>query len=296
MRQPPDSTKSTGPRTQAGKARARLNALKRTFPAGSFKESMIALGEDPEEYSRLYRDLLAAYEPADRLWAKQVEDLAQLYWRRARLERAKDGIVREKMERLERERLRRRRETDRIMQGTPVEMVMQLGLRHAEDSPTKFKEMLSHLENLLDAAERRDFSASYQEIIEMVFGRQPTWQACKITQLFSRFARLEASNPPPDEGGYQELVDLLRSEVCTVHEDFQLFMREHGEVSAAARDACLAPSGRNWNGVIRQENGLDRAIDRKVRILLALRRNWERQKARIKRHECPGKAEIVKKR
>ena len=45
-----NSRKSTGPRTEAGKRRAGLNALKHGIhtQAQSFHASMIELGEDPE--------------------------------------------------------------------------------------------------------------------------------------------------------------------------------------------------------------------------------------------------------
>jgi hypothetical protein len=44
------------------------------------------------------------------------------------------------------------------------------------------------------------------------------------------------------------------------------------ESAAIEREACLAPEGETWSMMLRQEGALDRSIDRKVRILLRLRK------------------------
>ena len=55
---------------------------------------MLALGEDPEEFERLKRELAAALGSEDALSAAQIEYLARLCWRRARRERAKKSPAR----------------------------------------------------------------------------------------------------------------------------------------------------------------------------------------------------------
>ena len=52
---------------------------------------MLALGEDPEQLQTLIEELMSSYGPGDALWQKQVEDLAWLYSRRDRLERAQEA-------------------------------------------------------------------------------------------------------------------------------------------------------------------------------------------------------------
>ncbi len=241
---------------------------------------MIALGEDPAEYDRLYQDLVSAYQPTDALWAKQVEDLARLYWNRARLDRAKEGLQRKQLERLERQHRRFKQEMDRLTQDAPMEEVLKLGLRRAKDSPAKFKEMLCYLETLSHSAEQRDFSDKYKYTFEMLYGSEPTWQGSKIFGLFDRFVHPGMYNDPADELAYQELCSLVREEVRRVREEYDLYVQEHVEISAAERDASLAPSGSQWTWIIRQENALERAIDRKVKILMRMRGQAKRQKSR----------------
>jgi hypothetical protein len=106
---------STGPRTPQGKAQSRWNALKYggTVSPGTFRESMPALGEDGEAFDRLCAQLREAYRPADNVASLQVEDLAKLYWRRSRLERARDALLRSEIEQAREEEAERGREARR---------------------------------------------------------------------------------------------------------------------------------------------------------------------------------------
>jgi len=88
---------STGPRSEAGKARSRWNALRHGAYAGGrawTDEALRAIGEDPEEFQKLRANLLAGRGPSDDpLWNLQMEELARLYWRSGRLERAWQVLV-----------------------------------------------------------------------------------------------------------------------------------------------------------------------------------------------------------
>jgi hypothetical protein len=77
---------------------------------------------------------------------------------------------------------------------------------------------------------------------------------------------------PPGEPEYQELLRLLEEEIASVREEFDYAEKANEERAAIERDACLAPEGETWRMMLRQEAALDRSIDRKVRILLRLRK------------------------
>jgi hypothetical protein len=68
------------------------------------------------------------------------------------------------------------------------------------------------------------------------------------------------------------LLRLLGEEIASVEEELAYAERQNEERAAIERDACLAPQGETWNMLLRQEAALDRSIDRKVRILLRLRK------------------------
>ncbi|MGP8239666.1 MAG: hypothetical protein ACLQVW_30205, partial [Limisphaerales bacterium] len=70
----------------------------------------------------------------------------------------------------------------------------------------------------------------------------------------------------------QELLRLLDEEIASVREEFEYAEKANEERVAIEREACLAPEGETWSMLLRQEGALDRSIDRKVRILLRLRK------------------------
>ena len=91
-----NAQRSTGPRTAAGKQNSKFNSLKHGGYAAleHHHQTMLALGEDPEKFERLKRELAAALGPEDALSAAQIEYLAKLCWRRARRECAKKSPAR----------------------------------------------------------------------------------------------------------------------------------------------------------------------------------------------------------
>jgi hypothetical protein len=84
----------------------RMNALQHGCDAAPENDAVVmrALGEDPERYAALKRELATAYGPADALWDRQIEDLARLYWRRNRIERMETGLMRDALEEVEERR------------------------------------------------------------------------------------------------------------------------------------------------------------------------------------------------
>ena len=65
-----NSQRSTGPRSEAGKQSVRMNALQHGCDAAPENDAAVmrALGEDPERYAALKRDLATAYGPGDAFW------------------------------------------------------------------------------------------------------------------------------------------------------------------------------------------------------------------------------------
>jgi hypothetical protein len=77
---------------------------------------------------------------------------------------------------------------------------------------------------------------------------------------------------------HQDLLRLLDEEIAFLENEFQYAEDLNKEQAAATRDACLAPEGEQWKILLRREEHLDRAIDRKVRILLAMRKEFRKPK------------------
>jgi hypothetical protein len=272
-----NAEKSTGPRTPAGKENTKLNALKHGCRArdASDRNVMLALGEDPEEFDRIYRSLLASLGPGDVLWAKQVEDLAKLYWRRARLERARAGMVQRELAYWKFAEERRQQEVKRAAFAPDERLILDVSVPQPEDSAAGLKQILAYLEMLREQVKERDFCPRQRVVLEQLYGEKRSWRTALLGDLLRRFADTSDNySTPPGESEYGRLVALLEEEIGSVREESALLQREEKETSLAERDACLAPEGKQWGLLLRQENALDRAIDRKVRILVGLRDRW----------------------
>ena len=111
---------------------------------------------------------------------------------------------------------------------------------------------------------------------------------CKLLQRFCDAPRLAeqladeeerqflreigAPTEPPGEPEHQELLRLFEEEIASLQEEFAYAEQANEERAEIEREACLAPEGETWRMLLRQEAPLDRSIDRKVRILLRLRK------------------------
>jgi hypothetical protein len=82
-----NAQQSTGPRTPAGKRRARLNALKHGLCSRSFAQTVISSGEDRAQFERGLTLLRLALVPAGRAAGRMAELLARMMWTRSRAAR-----------------------------------------------------------------------------------------------------------------------------------------------------------------------------------------------------------------
>ncbi len=85
-----NARKSTGPKTERGKERARLNALRHGLTA----KQLVAEGEDFGDFARFNAELRETLSPADAVEEQLVECIAVSTWRLRRLWRAEVGAIR----------------------------------------------------------------------------------------------------------------------------------------------------------------------------------------------------------
>src|SRR5690349_14584084 len=71
-----NARKSTGPRTEEGKAASSKNAFKH----GLYSEEVLVPGEDLAQYEALLADLRAEHQPATPSEEILVDEMAQHYW------------------------------------------------------------------------------------------------------------------------------------------------------------------------------------------------------------------------
>jgi len=291
-----NSQRSTGPRSEAGKERMKMNALKHGCDAAPENEAAVmrALGEDPERYAALKQELVTAYGPGDALWDRQIEDLARLYWRRNRIERMQTGLMRDALEKVEEERSALARAlADVTFEPSQCEAVA-FNLPKPTHPCVRRRMLISLWGVIREQVRGEFFSRAQQNQIESYYQGELGWRPRQIVHLlgllhewayFWQHERAKVDKYVKDtfgdeagrEARYQELLRLLEEQIAAEEAAFAEEMQAQERKYAIARDACLAPIGETWEILVRQEMALDRSIDRKVKILLAMRKEHARQ-------------------
>ncbi len=263
-----NARKSTGPRTAAGKRRVSLNALKYGGYTGpnTMEQSMVLLGETPQEFHAFRLQHIASRRPADAIEQMLVDDIAMLAWKKRRINRAQQGLQLRKLEMLELARHRQALEVGRETADISQDEVLKSGLRRAAPSPSRFGEILSNLEVLKAFVARQDFSQDISAAITMLYGEIPTLRGAQIAHSFEDLG--EHGVESEEQRALESALKIaIEEEIRDVVEEYVLFLQEHVHISPALRDSTLAPVHPEWTAIVRHEYTLDRLIERKIRLL-----------------------------
>jgi hypothetical protein len=156
----------------------------------------------------------------------------------------------------------------------------------------RLRKLLSCLEVVREQAKQRTFRPRQHAVLETLYQGMLGWRPARLCRLLRLFGdpteragrkdgeneehrKLAAGGGAIEEAGeaeYEELLRLLEEEMAQVREEFEYVEKVNEEIAAIERDAALAPEGEAWTTLARQQAALDRPIDRKVRILLALQK------------------------
>ena len=83
-----NAQKSTGPKTDEGKAAVKYNALRH----GLLAQEAIIPGEDASVFYELYEDLRKEFSPDGELECRLADLIATSFWRLRRLDRVEAGV------------------------------------------------------------------------------------------------------------------------------------------------------------------------------------------------------------
>jgi len=287
-----NARRSHGPRTAAGKENSKMNGVKhgeRSAPENHYAV-MRALGEDPAQFEALKQELRDSFGPGDAFFDKQIDDLARLYWRRDRLERSQTGLMRRALQGVEAGQYGLRLALAAATFDPSQTALMDLDLPLPHDRCVRLRQLLSLLGVICEQVKRKVFVHRQAWVLATYYKGQVGWRAARISKLLDPYmARLQHEEyrrdetykrymlnpeplPEPGPEHYQELLRLLEEERAAVEEAFQHEVEVEEEKVAIERDACLAPSGEEWKLMLRREETLDRSIDRKIKLLLSLRK------------------------
>jgi len=230
----------------------------------------LELGDDPRQFQRLLKGLVEARQPVGGLEMALVEDIALLLCKKARVDRSELAV---QVSNLHQHDLERRKLS--IQVGTcnsdAVEFeVREKGLRRFLDSPGKYEQVLGFLTSLIAMIDKNEFGYGMQEALIALYGSDFTLRGVKMYEL--RYV-LEKMPPGEDLEKYKrDMMKWVAEEMSDVGREYELFLHEHVESTRAARLAATAPSQAQWGAIIRQQNSLDRQLERKIRLLMELQR------------------------
>jgi hypothetical protein len=265
-----NSLRSTGPRTERGKAVSSRNSRRPRPFSEVVTHSLKALGERPADFEQTHQALAEAMGPRDGWEAAWVQDIAILRWRLERLQRAEIGTM--SMERHRHDAQRRRAASPRTGSASLElsNVVGLVGFTGIPDSAMKFEQVLEYFNNLRDVIADQMSDQDVTPCITLLFGRTPGPQATMMKFRYDTLAkfckeqRLEAI----DEGQKSLLAD-VNKEIGHYEQLQALYHAEHLHADPIQQDAELLLPEQELKGIIRYETHLEDQIERKLRQFYA---------------------------
>ncbi len=185
---------SRGPVTPEGLERARQASVRHGFYSLNFGEGLRALGEDPEEFSKLLRLLGETWHPSGEFEFYLVTRLARAIWRLHRADRMQEAMA--------------------VSQLKSMDAAVDRLARH---EGAAYEKKMAGLKALLDAAGRADFATSQVEIdtLAAACGGELEGHNGEILLLLCRLAKENLASlalPPADGVAIKPGADLAAAE------------------------------------------------------------------------------------
>jgi hypothetical protein len=243
--------RSQGPATPEGLERVREANTLHGYYSKVPRETMRALGENPEDFDRLLESLNRVWNPQNSYEQSLVRRLARLMWRLDRTDRVQEAMTVYQVENLERN----------------IE-------RQDEEDTVRHKIVTAALERLLKAGEYRDFATAegHWHDFEELYGdnpeKLPAGRPRKIWLRLAPLVRPEQLDPAARERSGVALADearrgqaraelrsLLRQEIDDKNQAYRERRDERArEISPAFRDAYMMPSHSRLQVLLRAED------------------------------------------
>ena len=276
----PTARHCSGPRTAEGKRRSCQNARKHGLYTDErfLQGAALELGDDPRQFQRLLKGLVEARQPVGALETALVEGIALLLSKQARLDRSELAVQVSNLHHHDLERRKLSIKVGHDASDAVESEVREKGLRRSLDAPGKFEQVLGFLTSLLAMIDKNEFGYEMREALIALYGSDFTLRGVKLDEF--RYALAKMPEGEAFEKAKNDMTAWVAEELADVEREYELFLHEHVENTRAARMAATAPSQAQWAAIIRQQNSLDRQLERKIRLLMELQRErkseaWE---------------------
>jgi len=260
--------KSRGPITPEGKQRVGQNARKFSVRLLGLAEAKV-LNQEPGAAERLYRELIAPYEPAPAILAMHFQDMARQRLELEAWERIRDAWLEDRWQQNDIERRSRFHQMEQELPLTMKEL-SEGGLQQQDPSPAKFKEQISALGALKEKLLKRQFDAELGLLLRHLYGKSLDPRFPRAQTICIRCERLmdPAGADPLSEEQFEGLLDLVAAEEQSALTAYGLELDKR----TMTRAACLGRLGPTrqdlWMNL--QGERLRQAIDRKQRVINGL--------------------------
>ena len=261
-----NAQKSTGPRTEEGKRRSSLNGLKRRSTRLLGLAEARTLRQEPGAAEKLYRELIAPYEPAPALLRAHMEDFARLRLELEAWERIRDARLEARWEQSDVDRRRAFYEMQRDLPGK-AEEVLERGVFALKDSPAKFRKAAECLDLLNIHLAERDFDV--EPILRLLYGKKIEPASDRAQTICIRCQKLASTKGLAlNAQEFEDLKDLVDQELRDALDAYGLHLDEK-TITRTGRLSRLGPTREDqWMNL--QGERLRRAIDRKQWVITGL--------------------------
>lgn len=274
-----DAAKSSGPRTELGKARSAGNAGRHFVLARVVTTGMKELGEDPAEFEAFRESMFQAFAPADGFETMLVQDMVQIRWRLQRLQRAECAILALQKRKFETEReVKEATEAKGI--HTPVEgaLISVVGLVGMENSRFKYAEVLEKLRALRYGVQTSGFEETGRSILEWVYGPTRGLAGSLLKMRFDRYAKQqETADPEQQARNREEFLKNLGEEIACYEKLERIHHAMEKNLVQPMSEARLLLANEQLEKVMRYETALENRFERKLGQLAAWRMMKERR-------------------
>ncbi|MGO9275152.1 MAG: hypothetical protein ACLQOO_33775 [Terriglobia bacterium] len=268
-----NAPKSNGPVTEAGKQNSSQNAGKHWGYAQIFRTYLPQLGEHPQTWEEIRRDLFKGIKPEDGFEEGLVEDMAELRLKRQRVVRGEYGKLAQRRRDMEIEREQRVYGQWKGMKGTAFQMLMKsTGLAGLPDGDYKFTYLLCLLLEVRAQLELEGFNESGETCLLAVYGPHAGLTGSDLIRDYK--AGLKATDQEDRERRRRSFVAEISREIESYQHLESLYHETKLELSEAQLDAALLPSKEDAKNFLR----LERAIEFEFQLKLQQLYDWRREK------------------
>jgi hypothetical protein len=265
-----NARRSRGPRTPEGKRRAAAANLRHGFYSGRWRDSMLALGEDPWEFDEFLDSLIETWRPANGFEMALVHRLARTLWRMERGERIQDSLAAERVRgAAENVALVSRVTHELAAERLPLLKALATNLAR-ENYSTQVSDIKLFAQTWSDepGAKGREILTLLQRL------RQPGTRDSEMADACPAFLPgVAAAEGEEREQALQELRGLL-SDLIQLFGKSRPLSEEEGRLASPPeeRDALLAPEGETAALMLRMEESGLRQLWRITNLLLRTRK------------------------